>query len=83
MIKNRYHFSLAIILVLGFSLTAAGQRDTTKLNQDVEVVKAYRPSVANAEKVNQLPEIDDTTRFTPELNYRLIPNRKKGPKPST
>ena len=71
MIKNRYHFSLAIILVLGFSLTAAGQRDTTKLNQDVEVVKAYRPSVANAEKVNQLPEIDDTTRFTPEFNYQI------------
>jgi len=47
------------------------QRDTTKLNQDVEVVKPYRPSISNANKLNLLPVIDDTTRFTPEFKYSI------------
>ncbi len=47
------------------------QRDTTKMNQEVEVIKAYRPSVAKAEKISLMPEIDDTTRFTPEFNYQV------------
>ncbi len=50
---------------------ASAQRDTTKMNQEVEVIKAYRPSVAKAEKISQMPEIDDTTRFTPEFNYQV------------
>jgi len=45
------------------------QKDTTRLNQEVEVVKAYRPSVSNAEKISILPEIGDTTKFRPGLNY--------------
>ncbi len=36
------------------------------------MVKAYRPSVANADKINLLPEINDTTRFRPDLNYQII-----------
>ncbi len=48
---------------------AEAQRDTTKLNQNVEVVKPYRPSISNVQKINLLPVIEDTTHFTPEFNY--------------
>ena len=31
---------------------SVAQDDTTKLNQSVEVMKAYRPTISNANKVN-------------------------------
>jgi hypothetical protein len=63
---------LHLLILPGLFCSAYAQRDTTKLNQQVEVVKAYRPSVSNAEKINLLPEINDTTRFRPDLNYTTI-----------
>jgi len=64
-------FSVFLLIVAISAGSAIGQRDTTKLNQSVEVVKAYRPTISNANKVNLLPVIDDTTRFTPEFNYSI------------
>ena len=61
---------LILIFALSVEFTVA-QKDTTKLNQEVEVVKAYRPSISNANKVNLLPVIDDTTRFVPEFKYSI------------
>ena len=63
-------FFLILLLLTGFCRTASAQKDTTKLNQQVEVVKAYKPTVSNAEKINLLPEISDTTKFRPDLNYQ-------------
>ena len=72
--SKRAHISLLFLLFLlpGFMNRLAAQQDSTKLNQEVEVVKAYRPSVSNAQKINLLPEIGDTTRFRPDLNYGII-----------
>ena len=64
-------FSVFLLIVSISAGSAFGQRDTTKLNQSVEVVKAYRPTISNANKVNLLPVIDDTTRFTPEFKYSI------------
>jgi len=64
-------FSL-LMLLPGFLSRVSAQQDSTKLNQEVEVVKAYKPSVSNAQKINLLPEIGDTTRFRPDLNYGII-----------
>jgi hypothetical protein len=47
------------------------QKDTSKMNKEVEVVKPYRPNISTANKINQLPIIEDTTRFTPEFNYQI------------
>ena len=65
--------SISVFLsIFAFSaLTALAQKDSTKLNQSVEVMKAYRPSISNANKVNLMPVIDDTTRFTPEFKYSI------------
>ncbi|MEI6143490.1 MAG: hypothetical protein WCP85_29710, partial [Mariniphaga sp.] len=70
--KQIYHSILfiSLLFVLSMEYTVA-QKDTTKLNQEVEVVKAYRPSISNANKVNILPVIDDTTRFVPEFKYSI------------
>ena len=72
--SRRAHISLLFLLFLlpGFLNRVDAQQDSTKLNQEVEVVKAYKPSVSNAQKINLLPEIGDTTRFRPDLNYGII-----------
>lgn len=67
-----YRSISVFLLIVAFSaVTALGQKDSTKLNQSVEVMKAYRPSISNANKVNLMPVIDDTTRFTPEFKYSI------------
>jgi hypothetical protein len=69
---QRYPVKLFVLFLVtvGFLQPVFGQKETTKMNQEVEVVKAYKPSVSNAEKINLLPEISDTTRFRPDLNYK-------------
>jgi len=62
---------LLLFFFTGFYVTVLAQKESNKLNQDVEVVKAYKPSVSNAEKINLLPEISDTTKFRPDMNYRI------------
>jgi hypothetical protein len=70
--KQLYRSLLVFLLVFAVSSgLAVAQKDTTKLNQSVEVVKAYRPSISNANKINLMPVIDDTTRFTPEFKYSI------------
>ncbi len=63
-------FLLTFVLP-GFVSRVDAQQDTSKMNQQVEVIKAYRPSVSKADKINLLPEINDTTRFRPDLNYKI------------
>jgi len=70
--KQIYHSLSVFLLIVALSaVSAVAQKDTTKLNQSVEVMKAYRPSISNANKVNLMPVIDDTTRFTPEFKYSI------------
>jgi len=57
--KQLYRSLSVFLLIVALSVGCAiAQRDTTKLNQEVEVVKAYRPSISTANKVNLLPVID-------------------------
>jgi len=68
-----YRLISVFLLTTAFSaVTALAQKDSTKLNQSVEVMKAYRPSISNANKVNLMPAIDDTPVLPPSLNIRLI-----------
>lgn len=67
----KYLSTVALVIALGSTIPAIAQQDTTQLNQEVEVVKAYRPSISAAYKINELPEINDTTRFTPEFDYHI------------
>jgi len=70
--RQLYRSILVFILIISLSaLSAVAQKDSTKLNQSVEVMKAYRPSISNANKVNLLPVINDTTHFSPEFKYSI------------
>ncbi|MBN1819806.1 MAG: hypothetical protein JW833_03780 [Prolixibacteraceae bacterium] len=57
------------ILFMGFSLYA--QQDTV-LRQEVEVVKAYRPSISDAFKISDIPKMDKEEHQKPTFNYSIF-----------
>jgi len=59
----------ALLTTTGFAGFA--QRDTV-LQQEVEVVKAYRPSVADAFKINEMPKIEEQEHQKPSFNYNIF-----------
>ncbi len=71
---KKIYSQIFILILLSFVIHinhVFGQKDTTKLNKEVEVIKPYRPNISTANKLNQLPVIEDTARFTPEFNYSI------------
>jgi hypothetical protein len=63
--------SIFLLLVVVNVVDAVAQKDTTKLNQSVEVMKAYRPSISTANKLNLMPVTEDTVRFKAEFKYLI------------
>jgi hypothetical protein len=47
------------------------QRDTT-LRREVEVVKAYDPTISDANKISSMPKIEDTGHKKPDFNYSIF-----------
>ncbi|WP_299577618.1 hypothetical protein [uncultured Sunxiuqinia sp.] len=58
-----------LLTVLSCNLATA-QQDTT-LTQEVEVVKAYQPSVSDVFKINDIPKVQDEKRDKPVFNYQI------------
>lgn len=63
-------FFLASILFAGNTKVMA-QRDTTKLRQEVEVTKAYQPTISDAVKINDIPLIKADQTETPTFDYSI------------
>ena len=61
---------LIFILLTGVITHATAQRDTT-LTQEVEVVKAYNPTISDANKINDMPKIDEEEHQKPTFNYNI------------
>lgn len=62
-----------IVLILMCSvatISATAQRDTS-LTQEVEVVKSFRPTISDANKINEMPKIDETKPEKPTFNYSI------------
>ncbi len=70
MTSNKIKYFLLLILVGAFSVAEA-QRDTT-LRQEVEVVKAYNPTISDANKINDMPKIDEGEHQKPTFNYSIF-----------
>lgn len=62
--------TLLLITFIGFSVSAIAQRDTT-LNREVEVVKAFKPTITDAYKINEMPKIEETEIKKPSFNYNI------------
>lgn len=71
MIKHRLIFRLASVFGLVLSVGAVSAQKDTILRQEVEVVKAYRPAVIDANKINENPVIKDEEQKKPTFDYSI------------
>jgi len=66
-----------------FSLSASAQIDTTKQAataiEEVEVVRDYRPVLADAVKIRRSPDLSDSRKFQPKLRYNVLDKRLNNP----
>jgi hypothetical protein len=62
--------SILIYLILPFAVFSQGQ-----IQNEVRVVKPYSPTLSDANKINLLPEFNDTVRVYPDFGYKIYPKR--------
>ena len=72
MMKIPSYFIL-VLLICFIPLTQLFAQE--EIDKRVQVVRAYRPEVKEAYKINELPEITDTTQTEAEFDYYLLPKR--------
>src|SRR5690606_28347891 len=74
---------LKYTFIIGFSvvsLAASAQIDTAKTQQattieEVEVIRDYRPVLADAVKIRRSPDLSNTRSFQPKLRYNVLDKR--------
>lgn len=71
-IRIKFSIHLFLVLVIFGSLNAMAQKDTVKLKQEVEVVKAYQPSISEVEKINDIPKIKTEQTEAPTFDYSIF-----------
>lgn len=54
-----------------FAVAGNAQSDST-INKEVEVIKAYQPSISEAFKISTNPLINDTITYTPTFEYQIF-----------
>ncbi len=65
--QNRYILLLIFIVSV---ITATAQRDTS-LTREVEVTKAFKPTISDVHKINVMPRIDETEHQQPKFDYSI------------
>jgi len=65
-----------LILISSFLLATFWlNAQNSNLNQEVSVVKPYEPTVGDAFKINQMPNIVDTNKMLNKFEYKLFPKQ--------
>ncbi|MBD3749661.1 MAG: TonB-dependent receptor [Sphingobacteriales bacterium] len=82
---RKYYIAPTLFLscLFGLSLSAKAQttpatvKDTTRnaVTEEVEVVRAYKPILADAVKIRRSPNLNDTHPFNPKVTYDLLDKR--------
>jgi hypothetical protein len=62
---KRIAFTVATVLFCSFALAQQGNLG----DQQINVVKAYQPTLSDAFKISDVPERDTAVTFIPEMNY--------------
>ena len=71
--KQQYLAASLLTIALFFgAVNAIAQKDTLKLKQEVEVVKAYQPSISAAQKINDIPQIKAEQTEAPTFDYSIF-----------
>ncbi len=70
--QHKIAASLLTIALFFGAVNAMAQKDTLKLKQEVEVVKAYQPSISAAQKINDIPQIKAEQTEAPTFDYSIF-----------
>lgn len=60
-----------ILLFIFIASVSMAQTKRDSLTQEVEVTKAYKPSISDANKLNSMPTIEETKHQKPTFNYNI------------
>jgi hypothetical protein len=63
---------ITLISVLSLPAHPQAQKTEKELKREVTLYNPYKPSLADVKKKSYLPEINDTTRFTPRFSYQVV-----------
>ncbi len=72
---KRQQYLAASLLAFGLLMgagNAMAQKDSLKLKQEVEVVKAYQPSILDVQKINDIPQIKPEQTEAPTFDYSIF-----------
>jgi len=61
---------LSVSFLLLSSFIGYSQSDSI-MNKEVEVIKAYQPSISDANKIVSSPKISDTVKYSPVFEYKI------------
>lgn len=70
MICKNIKYILILFLVI-LSAKAMSQRDTT-ITQEVEVFKAFKPTISDANKINEMPKMEESAPQKPTFSYSIF-----------
>lgn len=71
--RRKYITLSTLILALLFVVkNSEAQKDSLKLKQEVEVTKAFQPTVNDAVKINDIPEIKTEQTEAPTFDYSIF-----------
>lgn len=71
-IRKTYIITMLTVSATFGSLNTMAQKDTIKLRQEVEVTKAYQPTISEAEKINDIPKIKAEPVEAPTFDYSIF-----------
>ena len=66
-------FQKIILAVIIFPFVVNAQQKEGDLNNDITVVKGYKPILAEARKISDSPSADTATFEVPKLTYNIDP----------
>jgi hypothetical protein len=72
--KKQQYLAVSLLtcgLFIG-AFSAMAQKDTVSLKKEVEVTKAYQPTIPDAVKINDIPQIKPEQTETPTFDYSIF-----------
>ncbi len=69
--SSRYCFTTLTVFLLSLFLLQMATAQTDSIRREVEVVKAFTPTVRDADKINDSPAIKDEVHKKPDFNYSI------------
>ena len=66
-----YKIACAVAMLTAIVIPAKAQNDLG--DEEINVVKAYQPTLSDAFKISDVPQRDTAVAYTPDLNYEIAP----------